>query len=58
MQHENDLKGTCRVIKEVIEKKKVISHFPNMLIIDNKEITNTSLITEKLIIIFLTLDQN
>ena len=35
------------IIKEVIRKKKVISCFPNKLILDNKEITDTSIIAEK-----------
>ena len=39
-------KGTCSIIKEVIGEKKVISRFPNKSIIDNKEITDTSIILE------------
>ena len=47
MKYENDIKGTWTVIKEVIGKKKVLSSFPTRLIVDNKEITDSSTIAEK-----------
>ena len=39
LKYENNLKGTWSVIKEVIQKKKII--------VDNKEITDTSVIVRK-----------
>ena len=47
MKYENNLKGAWSIIKEVIEKKKVASGFPNKLIVDDKEITDTSITVEK-----------
>ena len=47
LKYENNLKGTWRVIKEFIRKKRVISRFFNKLIVDNKEITDASIMVEK-----------
>ena len=42
------LKGTWSVITEVIGKYKVVSYFPNKLIVDNEEIADTFITAEKL----------
>ena len=47
MKYENNLKGTWTVIKEANGKKKIISCLANKLIVDNKKITDTSIIAEK-----------
>ena len=47
MKYENNLKGTWIVIKETIGKKKIIPCLTNKLIVDNKKITDTSIIAEK-----------
>ena len=47
MKYENNLKGTWTVIKEANGKKKINSCLANKLIVDNKKITDTSIIAEK-----------
>ena len=42
------MKGTWSVITEVIGKYKVVSYFPNKLIVDNEEIADTFITAEKL----------
>ena len=46
MKYENNLEGIWNVIKEIIGKKKLISHISSKLIVD-KEITDDSVFAEE-----------
>ena len=53
LKYENDIQDFWNIINTIIGKRKVISPFPNKIIVDNLEIADILLITERLIIFLL-----